>query len=80
MVVLGLRQSHQLISDRTTLVKDVRNNRRHRVRLMENRRRGGRVAEGGGLLNLPRICRFNLLNHLHVGAGALKLANVVSFG
>ena len=29
-------------------------------------RRGGRVAECGGLLNVPRSYRFNLLNNLQM--------------
>jgi hypothetical protein len=38
------------------------------------------VAEGGGLLNLTRSCRFNLPNNLHVGASALKWGDAASFG
>jgi hypothetical protein len=43
-------------------------------------RRDGREAEGGGLLNLPRFCRFNSTNNLQMGAGALKRGEAASFG
>lgn len=43
-------------------------------------RRGGREAEGDGLLNLPRSYRFNLPNSLQMGACTLKWASSVSFG
>jgi hypothetical protein len=36
--------------------------------LYSPRRRGGREAEGGGLLSLPRLIRFNLPNNLQMGA------------
>jgi hypothetical protein len=38
------------------------------------------VAECGGLLNLPRYCRFNSANNLRMGAGALKWGESASFG
>ena len=38
------------------------------------------MAEGGGLLNLPRSCCFNLPNNLHMGASALKWGDSTSFG
>jgi hypothetical protein len=45
---------------RTTLIPTV-------VNFNAARRRGGRVAEGGGLLNLPRSYRFNRSNNLQMG-------------
>jgi hypothetical protein len=44
---------------------------------------GREVAErlqGGGLLNLPPSCRFNLPNNLQVGASPLKWGDSASFG
>ena len=38
------------------------------------------MAEGGGLLNDPRSCRFNLPNNLQVGESHLKWGEYVSFG
>ena len=49
-------------------------------KLFPTRRRDGREAEGGGLLNLPRPCRFNLPNSLHPGVSALKWGDSASFG
>ena len=43
-------------------------------------RRGGRVAECGGLLNMPRSYRFNLLNNLQMGAKVLKRGALISVG
>jgi hypothetical protein len=36
------------------------------------RRRGGRVAECGGLLNHPGLFRFSNFNHLQLGSNHLK--------
>jgi hypothetical protein len=36
------------------------------------------VAEGGGLLNFPWSCRFNLPNNLHAGASPLNWGNSAS--
>jgi len=44
------------------------------------RRRGGREAEGGGLLSLPRLIRFNLPQQLTDGSKALKWGVCASFG
>jgi hypothetical protein len=41
------------------------------------RRRGGRVAECGGLLNRPRSYRFNLLNNLQMGAKVPKWVELI---
>ena len=38
------------------------------------------MAEGGGLLSLPRSCRFNLPNDLHSGANAPNWGGSASFG
>jgi hypothetical protein len=38
------------------------------------------VSPYNGLLSLPRSCRFNLPNNLHVGASALKWGDAASFG
>jgi hypothetical protein len=43
-------------------------------------RRGGREAEGGGLLSFPRLARFNLRNNLEMGAGTPKWGDCASFG
>jgi hypothetical protein len=42
--------------------------------------RGGREAEGGGLLSFPRLTGFNLPNNLQMGAGAPKWGDYASFG
>ena len=41
---------------------------------------GEKSAFAHGLLSLPRSCRFNLPNNLHVGASALKWGDAASFG
>src|ERR1039458_859123 len=43
-------------------------------------RRGGRVAECGGLLNRLGLFRFNRFNRLQLGSNHLCRANVLSFG
>ena len=48
--------------------------------LKTGRRRGGRVAECGGFLNVPRSYRFNLLNNLQMGVEALKRVALISLG
>jgi len=44
------------------------------------RRRGGRVAECGGLLNVPPHYRFNIFNNLQLGEGCSKWGPCASFG
>jgi hypothetical protein len=45
-----------------------------------NRRRGGRVAECGGLLNHLGLLRFSHFNRLQSGSDHLSRASVLSFG
>jgi hypothetical protein len=42
------------------------------VNCRKSSRRGGRVAECGGLLNVPRSYRFNLINNLQMGVKVPK--------
>ncbi len=46
------------------------------VNWCKSSRRGGRVAECGGLLNRPRSYRFNLLNNLEMGVEVPKWAEL----
>src|SRR5438270_3370339 len=50
------------------------------VNCISARRRGGRVAECGGLLNRLGLFRFSRFNHLQSEDHYLVRANVLSFG